>query len=431
MPERFVHAAIAAAFLTLSAAVAAAPKAPPAAKAPPAPVPIALSHQLDEERAERVEKLIDQFNGQQSEVRVALVRRKPGDAPSQINLVTRAEYARMTDSRARFTPLAEVMRDARERFDASQLSPELRATLTDSRGQLIALPLAYSTPVLFINKEMFRKAGLDPANPPKTWFDAQQAAGKLAQSGVSCPFTTSRPTWVMIDNVSAWDGAPVTDDKGMPAFNGLVQVKHIAMLATWHKSKYFIYFGRRNEADDRFAHGECGMLASDSALYARLVDDKRVDVGVSPLPYHDDVYGAPQHTLADGASLWAGAGLKPAEAKAVARFVKYVLGPEIQINLTLAGGYLPMTPVARAAASSKLLAADLAGLEVAYSQLRGKLASPPLRIGQNEGLRNIVDEELEAVWADRKPAKQALDEAVMRAVAHLRSHPSAGGKARP
>ena len=32
-------------------------------------------------------------------------------------------------------------------------------------------------------------------------------------------------------------------------------------------------------------------------------------------------------------------------------------------------------------------------------------------------VRQIVDEELEAVWADRKPAKEALDTAVTRASA--------------
>jgi sn-glycerol 3-phosphate transport system substrate-binding protein len=317
-------------------------------------------------------------------------------------------------NKTNFKPLHEVMREAKEKFDASKLSPELRDGLSDVKGQLFALPVAFSTPVLYVNKALFRKAGLDPENPPKTWFEAQEAAGKLADSGSRCPFTTSWPVQVFIDNVSAWDGAEVNDAKGKLAFNGLAQVKHIAMMATWYKSKYFAYFGTKDEADNRFANGECGMLTSSSSLFASLNENKSLEVGVSPLPYHDDVYGAPKNTLADGSSLWIANGMKPAETKGAAKFVNYVLGPEVQIGLTLAGGYLPMTPVARAAAGTKLLGADLGGLKIAYAQLQGKGSAPKVRVAQIEQVRQIVEEELETVWADKKPAKEALDNAVAR-----------------
>ncbi len=378
------------------------------------PVQLELSHRLDEVRAERLLPLIDSFNKENKDVQVTLVRRGEGDAPKQLNLVTREEYSRFVANKSKFKPLHEVMREAKEKFDASKLSPELRDGLTDAKGQLFALPVAFSTPVLYVNKALFRKAGLDPENPPKTWFEAQEAAGKLADAGSNCPFTTSWPVQVFIDNVSAWNGAEVNDAKGKLAFNGLAQVKHIAMMATWYKSKYFSYFGPKDEADNRFAKGECGMLTSSSSLFASFNENKSLDVGVAPLPYHDDVYGAPKNTLADGSSLWLASGMKPAEIKGAAKFVNYVLGPEVQIGLTLAGGYLPMTPVARAAASTKLLGADLGGLKIAYAQLQGKGVSPKVRVAQIEQVRQIVEEELETVWADKKPAKEALDSAVER-----------------
>ena len=350
--------------------------AAPLAYAVPAPVQIQLSHQLDEERVERLEPLIADFNKQQSDVQLTLVRRVEGDAPKALNLVTREEYSRFVANKVKFKPLHEVMREAKQSLDAGKLSPELTSGLTDSKGRLFALPVAFSTPVLFINKEMFRKAGLNPDAPPKTWFETQEAAGKLVDAGATCPFTTSWPALVHLDNLSAWNGGEVSDGKGRLVFNGLLQIKHVAMLATWHKSKYFSYFGRRDEADRRFAAGECGMLTSSSAILATLNENKKLDFGVAPLPYHDDVHGAPQRTLDDGASLWVASGLKPAEAKGVARFVNFILGPEVQINLTLAGGYLPMTPVARAAASSKLLKGDLAAQQVAYAELQGKPVVP-------------------------------------------------------
>ena len=392
------------------------------------PVIIEFSHALDEIRAERVEPLIEQFNAQQKEVQVKLVRRVEGEAPKQLNLATREEHARFISQRARFKPLNEVMKEAKEPFDASRLSPELKESLLDAKGQLMALPVAFSTPVLYINKAVFRKAGLDPETPPKTWLEMQNVAGQLMDAGVRCPFTTSWPVWVFIDNVSVWSGADLSDAKGNLSFNGLTQVKHIAMMSSWYKAKIFHSFGRADEADRRFAQGECAMLTSTSSLFASLSENQTLDAGVSSLPYHDDVSGAPKNTLADGASLWVGSSLKPTETRGVAKFVTYVLGPEVQIKLTMAGGYLPITPVARAAASSKLLKANFAGLRVAYGQLRGRSALPRVRPAQIEAVRKIVDEELEAVWANKKPAKEGLDQAVLRGNAILRSYSLAKAK---
>jgi sn-glycerol 3-phosphate transport system substrate-binding protein len=306
----------------------------------------------------------------------------------------------------------------------------MRDIRTESKGNLFSLPIAYSTPVLYINKAIFRKAGLDPEQPPKTWAEAQEVAGKLVDAGSRCAFTTSWPACVLIDNLSAWNGAEVSDAKGKLNFNGLVQIKHVAMLATWYKAKYFSYFGRRDEADRHFADGECGMLTSSSALYASLLAEKSLEVGVSTLPYHDDVRGAPQNTLADGASLWIANGLTPAETKGVAKFISYLLSPEVQIDLTVSGGYLPMTSVARATASSALLKDYFTGLHVAYAQLRGRTSSPIVRVSQIESVRNVVDEELEAVWANKIPAKQALDNAVERGNALLNQTVASKSKAK-
>ena len=389
---------------------------------------IELSHQLDEERASRLEPLIEAFNSQNKDVQVSLVRRVEGEAPKQLNLVNREDHARLVASKVRFRPIHEIMRETKQPIDASRLSPELREGMLDAKGQVAGLPVAFATPVLYINREAFRKAGLNPDAPPKSWAEVQDTAGKLFVAGSVCPFTTSWPAWVHVDNMSAWNGADVADSKGQLAINGLVQIKHVAMLATWHKAKYFSYFGRRDEADRRFASGECAMLTSSSWLYSSLNEQKSVDFGVAQLPYHDDVYGAPKNTLADGLSLWAGHGMKRDETRAVARFVNYILGPEVQLQMTVAGGFLPMTSVARAAAGSKLLKGEVAALQVSYGQLQGRAMTPALRVSQTDRVRLIVEEELEAVWENRKPAKEALDHAVRRGNAVMA--PVATGKKR-
>jgi sn-glycerol 3-phosphate transport system substrate-binding protein len=61
-----------------------------------------------------------------------------------------------------------------------------------------------------------------------------------------------------------------------------------------------------------------------------------------------------------------------------------------------------------------LLGAEMEGLKVAFDALGGKTSPPLVRVSQIEPVRTIVEEELESVWEDKKPAKQALDDAVRR-----------------
>jgi hypothetical protein len=81
------------------------------------------------------------------------------------------------------------------------------------------------------------------------------------------------------------------------------------------------------------------MLTSSSSLVGALHESRKVEVGVSSLPYHDDVQGAPQQTLAGGYSLWVGGGQKPAEYKGVAQFVSFLMEPDLQVEFSAVAGF--------------------------------------------------------------------------------------------
>jgi len=94
------------------------------------------------------------------------------------------------------------------------------------------------------------------------------------------------------------------------------------------------------------------------------------------------------------------------------------------MDLARVGGFLPLTDGARKSIKTRLLKDEEQVLDVAYASLQGKGAAQPLRISTLEPVRMIVDEELEQVWADKKPAKAALDTAVSRGNAVLASKPA-------
>ncbi len=61
-------------------------------------------------------------------------------------------------------------------------------------GQQWGIPVAFSTKALFWNKDLFKKAGLDPNKPPKTWDelynDAKTIKDKTGIAGFGLPAKT-------------------------------------------------------------------------------------------------------------------------------------------------------------------------------------------------------------------------------------------------
>jgi len=422
---------LAAVGLALACSVAVAKPAKPAkpakaVAAPTAPAASAdfeLAHNLGPAGEEQLQAVVDRFN-KETGGNLKLTRIESGGKPAGLNLVLRNDMSDVLSQGKNFLPLYSLMAKAGQPINAADLSADLTAGVVDGKGRLVALPLVYSTPVLFYNKNALRKAKLDPEQPPKTWFEMQGMLDKLQDAGYACPYTSTRPVWVHLDNVSAISGVPAVSDKGVLTFNGLPQVKHVAMMATWTKAGYFRLFGRRYEASEKFREGECAMITTDSREHVDFRNAKGVELGVAPLPYHDDVYGGRQRSLADGASLWVGAGRSAAEYKQAAKFVSFVMSPEAQVEIVRIYGGLPLTAAARAAVRSKILRDGDNSLQVAYASLGGKGASSAIHVADADPVRIIANEELEAVWSDKKPSKAGLDTAVARGNAVLGAKPA-------
>lgn len=410
--------------LAFSAHAAKPAKPAPAQKqaAAPATQDFELGHNLGPVGEEKLHALVDRFN-KETGGNLKIGRLEKGQKPAGLNLFRRYDMSEVLSHPKSFIPLADMMSKAGVPFNVGELSPELKAGVVDAKGKVVALPIVYSTPVLFYNKNAMRKAKLDPEKAPATWFEMQGMLDKLQEAGYACPYTSSWPVWVHVDNVSAISGVPAVSDKGALTFNGLPQVKHVAMMTTWTKAGYYKLYGRRDEGNQKFAEGECAMLSTDSRDHVAFRDAKDMDLGVAALPYHDDVYGGRQGSLADGASLWVGAGRTPAEYKQAAKFVNFLLSPEIQIEMVQAYGGLPLTAAARAAARSKLLKGDNAALEIAYASLKGNGSRPAVRVANIDPVRVITNEELEKVWLEDKAAKAGLDVSVNRGNAVLGAKP--------
>lgn len=406
-----------------------------AAKAPPPPPDIVFRHALTGEAAAALVELVGRYNAEGKSGKVVLQHVGMAADPHQLPhlaLLEDDDYQKFFDSHPRMLPLHKVMADAKEKLDAAALFPVIADVVDDNKGRLQALPLALSVPVLYYNKDTFRKAKLDPAKPPVTWWELQTAAGKVFDIDRRCPFTSSNPAWVLLENVATQHSEPLANSehggKTGLALNNMVEVKHVALLASWHKSFYFRTFGPGREADEKFMSGECSMLTSDSSLYLQLLRRKPFDFGVAALPHYDDVRGVvPGRVLPDGASLWVLAGKKKPEYAAVAHFVSFLMRPEVQKQWVRSTGYLPMTVSAVDALAAEGAPPELLRKTVErLSDKRFAAAAKPKGVLGMSRVRAILHEELEAVWANLKPAKEALDTAVRRGNTVLQPIPADG-----
>src|SRR5258708_12130613 len=101
------------------------------------------------------------------------------------------------------------MEGAGERFERDAALPGVTGFYRPADGKMLSFPFNSSTPIVYWNKDAFKKAGLDPDKPPKTWPETFEAAKKLRAAGLPCGFTSAWVSWAPIENFSAWHNPPL------------------------------------------------------------------------------------------------------------------------------------------------------------------------------------------------------------------------------
>ena len=394
-------------------------------------------HAMSGELGKQVEKLAANFNASQSEYRIVpsykgnytetvtaaifAFRSRSQPAIVQVNEIATAT---MMAAKGAIYPVYELMKDSQEPFSPAAYLPAVTGYYADVSGNLLSFPFNASTPILYYNKNMFRDAGLDPEVAPKTWPELGEAAKRLRERGAACGFTTSWPSWVNVENFSAFHNLPIATRTngfgGLDAvltFNNSVVVRHVAQLAAWQTTKAFDYSGRAQSAEPRFQNGECGIFIGSSATRADIKANSKFEVGYGMMPYWPDVAGAPQNTIIGGATLWVLRDRPRAEYKGVAKFFSFLSKPEVQASWHQNTGYLAITRAAFDLTRSQGFYDRNPGASIANEQIALK---PPtensrgLRLGSFVLIRDAIDDELEQAFSGKKPAQAAMDSAVER-----------------
>ncbi len=413
------------------------------------PIEIYWWHAMGGALGEKVDQIAADFNATQSDYKVIPVNKgnysdtmtagiaafRSGEQPHIIQ-VYEVGTGTMMAAKGAVKPVYQMMKEAGAEFDPSAYLATVTGYYTTPAGEMLSMPFNSSTPVMYYNKDAFSAAGLDPENPPKTWEEVAEVSRILVDKGVvAAGFTTTWPSWLMVENFSAWHNMPIgTKENGFAGldteftFNKTGVVKHHEMLAQWQKEGIFKYGGRASEAGPLFNTGEVAMTFGSSAGYAGYKKNCEFNWGTSMLPYWKSMVSDPQNSIIGGASLWVFEGHSTPEYKGVAAFFNYLSSAEVQADWHQFTGYLPITYAAYELTKSQGFYDANPGTETALLQMTRKQPTPNskgLRFGNYNQIRSIINDEQEAIFSGEKTAQQGLDDAVRRGNELLRQFEAA------
>lgn len=397
-------------------------------------------HAMGGANGERVERIANGFNESQSDFKVvpsykgnytetmtAAVAAFRAHEQPHIVQVFEVGTATMMAAKGAVYPISDVMKDSGTAFDKSVYLPAVVSYYETTDGDLLSMPFNSSTPVLWFNQDAFDKAGIDAA--PTTWDEMDAATDKLKTAGYDCGYSFGWQSWVMVENFGAWhDIETGTLENGFGGtatrftFNNDAVKARIQKIADSQASGAFKYGGRRGDSLSMFTSGECAMWMNSSAYYGGIKKQSEFKFGQAMLPLDTSVADAAQNSIIGGATLWVLRGQEKADYKGVAEFMNYLSTSEVQAWWHQETGYVPITTAAYELSKEQGFYDSNPGTDTAIKQLSLNTPTPNsrgIRFGNFVQIRDIINEELEAVWAGTKTASDALDEAAERGNALL------------
>jgi len=299
-------------------------------------------------------RVVVSFKGQYPEQRAAAVAAYRAGNPPHIMQMFDAGSGDMMSAKSAIVPVSEVFRRAGLQFNPADFIAPARGYYGLPNGDLLSMPFNVSTTVLFYNKDAFRKAGLDPEKPPRTWPELIDAAKKIRSTNAApCGYTTTWLAWVMLEQIASRHNVQLGTqgngraglDTTLTLANNPVLTRQLQTVIDMQKDKSFDYGGRSNDAAAKFISGECAMLTQSSGGLGAIVQGAKFAFGTAQLPYWPDVSGAPYATTIGGASLWVfnAPNRTAAEYRGVARFLDFLRSDKVMTEWAKSTGFLPAT----------------------------------------------------------------------------------------
>jgi len=353
------------------------------------PVQITYWHSFPEANLKAITAITNDFNASQKDVHVRLVNQTSyddtltafraaygkGNAPDLVLLEDKTTQ-QMIDSQAVIP--AQACIDA-TKYDTSDFLPRVIDYFT-VKNALWPMPFNVSNPVLYYNKAVFTKAGLDPNNPPKTLDEVKADSQKIVSSGAAKHGWALKLDPWLLEQWTAMAGQPFVnngngrDDRATKVtFDNAAGKKVYEWISDMVKTGLAENTGRPEGNINHYlavANKTSAMTADTSAALGTVVQVlgsgqfPGVELGVAPL------VGLPGDgaTFVGGGANYIVKGKDPKKVEAAWRFAKYLDEPQVQAKWAVTG-YIPIRKSSVQLPAVQQLWQQKPFYKVAYDQL--------------------------------------------------------------
>jgi len=213
-------------------------------------------------------------------------------------------------------------------------------------GKLYGMPFALSTPILYFNADLLRKAGGDPAQPPKTWPELLALARKITDAASnthgSYMVWTTTGNYLWQELLFTHDGELLSPDGKKVGFDTPAGLKTFEILRD-----LVMEGGMPNLTDEQgtqaFIAGQIGFYMSSSARVNSFTSKigTRFELGTAPFPSP-----RPDSKIVSGGATMMILAKDPAKQAAAWEFMKFATGPMGQTLMVRHIGYMPSNQIA-------------------------------------------------------------------------------------
>lgn len=299
-------------------------------------------------------------------------------------------------------------------------------------GKVNSLPFNSSSPVLYFNQDLMKKAGLDPKTPPTTFNGLLKACDKIRAAKLSATcFGMSLNGW-FVEQWMAQQGATLLNNgngrSGRATATNLDSAaakKIFTFFQQLQAKKDYTYTGKLEDwdgSDAIFTNQKAVFHITSTADIGNIRDAAtrngfKLGVGVLPIPD-----GAKRNgVVIGGASLWISKGISKAQAESALDFALYMTNAKNMADWHKLTGYYPVRTSSIDLLRKQGWFTQSPLQLVAFNQLTKTVPSPATAGGLNGAAiqtRKIIEEGIQKVLGGSS-VDAALKETKARADAAL------------
>lgn len=252
------------------------------------------------------------------------------------------EMARTLERRGQIVDLAPLLKAEPADFVSANFAPRMMS-LAQVDGKQYGMAFNASSPIMYFNTELVRRAGGDPRNMPTTWDGVIALAGRIKAlggdiNGMSYDVHAWPDDWLFQGMLYQQGGKLVEPGQKKAGFNGDTGLR---ALKTFRR---FVTDGGMQLVDwdqsrQAFGAGKTGILFTTPA-HLKLVTDMvggKFEWGTARFPLDDKVNGG----VPTGGNAVVVLTKDAAKQRAAWTFVKFVTSAEAQKTVVEMTGYLP------------------------------------------------------------------------------------------